>query len=171
MKEKQYLCSVQDQERTSQVCTNGIFYAVLIAHIAKILGCSILVGAVCVYLTVVLGRTSSGLNSPFCIQNSTMTKNLNFGIGEKYSIANSTSCHETVTITLSQLQIRELIVLMSTLRGEEAVDCAYLATEFPNSDSDQDNMLKSTLRFYSNVRLLVSEINKLLINESNETQS
>ncbi len=97
-----------------------------------------------------------------------MPKFERIGLGTKHSNTLTASGHETATISITKAQIQELLDLMATLRGEEAVDCAFLATEAPQDTFLQEEMLRSTLQFYSNVRFLCHQVKGLLVEKKYE---
>ncbi len=108
---------------------------------------------------------SLGKLTAFFVQKSNfvqMPKSNEIRVNANNSNAYTASSHETAAITLTQMQVIELQDLISRLGGEEAIDSAYLVTECPNDETGHDYMLRSVLRFYSNVRLLCSEIRNII---------
>ena len=57
--------------------------------------------------------------------------------------------------------IRELIEIADSLKGEEAVEEIIRFIDFPNDENASNDALQAVVRFYSNVRYLVSQMNQV----------
>lgn len=62
---------------------------------------------------------------------------------------------------ISISDIRDLNYIADHLKGEEAVEEIIRLIDYPDDNYAQDDALKAVVRFYSNVRYLVSQMNQV----------
>ena len=62
---------------------------------------------------------------------------------------------------ISISDIRDLNYIANHLKGEEAVEAIMRFVDFPDEKESSVDALKAVVRFYSNVRYLVSQMNQV----------
>lgn len=62
--------------------------------------------------------------------------------------------NDTITISISHIDLSNILDALSHLKGEEAVEDIIRFVDFPKDSMTGDIALKAVVRFYSNVRYL-----------------
>lgn len=75
--------------------------------------------------------------------------------------------HETAktTVTISSINVEELLEISSTLRGDEAIIEVSNLVEFNHDEPDLEYALRCVCRFYAKVSYLVDRMKQILTEE------